>query len=249
MAMNQIYQLFAELKDYNPKIWRRFEVVSNISIARLGYILMTLFEMQASHLFSFDVPFSENYRIQMAELYSEKDLDKVIKTFFDENPVYKNLRLEMHNDRSYHSPDSVDATKTLLKNTIDRVGERLSFTYDFGDNWQIEVALCKVSMDTETPKSEFPRVLEGAGFGIIEDCGGVPGLEEIATAFGKKSGKAYHSFCEWLDTADLDLISFDLDDMNFRLKKLPRIFSEIYEKELEPTQQSINLIMRKYKKG
>ena len=45
MATKQIYQLYAELKDYEPKIWRRFEVVSNIKIARLGYILMTLFEM------------------------------------------------------------------------------------------------------------------------------------------------------------------------------------------------------------
>ena len=79
MASKQIYQLYAELKDYQPKIWRRFEVVSNISIARLGYLLMTLFEMQASHLFSFDVPFSENYWMQMAELYSEKDLDKLVK--------------------------------------------------------------------------------------------------------------------------------------------------------------------------
>ncbi len=247
MATKQIYTLYAELKDYEPKIWRRFEVVSNITIARLGYILMTLFEMQARHLFSFDVPFSENYRMQMAELYSEKDLDKLVNAFFDENPVYKNLRLELHNDHSYHSPDSVDATKTLLKNTLDRVGERLIFTYDFGDNWQIEVTLLKVAIDTETPNSEFPRVLEGVGFGIIEDCGGVPGLADIAAAYKKKSGKAYREYCEWLDIPDLDLDSFDLDDMNFRLKKLPRIFAEIYEKELAPTQQSIDLILRKYK--
>ena len=247
MAANEIYQLYAELKDYTPKIWRRFEVVSNITIARLGYILMTLFEMHASHLFSFDVPFNENYRIQMAKNYSREDLDKLVKAFFDENPVYKNLKLELHNDRSYHSPDSADATKALLKNTINHVGERLYFTYDFGDNWQIEILLFKVSIDSETLKSKFPRVLQGEGFGIIEDCGGAPGLEEIATAFEKKSGKAYRSYCEWLGVTELDLSSLDVDDMNFRLKKLPRIFSEIYEKGLEPTQLSIDLISRKFK--
>lgn len=245
MAANEIYQLYAELKDYTPKIWRQFEVVSNITIARLGYILMTLFEMQASHLFSFDVPFNENYRIQMAKSYSKEGLDKLVKAFFDENPVYKNLKLELHNDRSYYSPDSVNATKTLLKNTINHVGERMLFTYDFGDNWQFEVLLFKVSIDSETPKSEFPRVLHGKGFGIIEDCGGAPCLEKIADAFEKKSGKAYHSYCEWLGTKDLDLSSFDLDDMNFRLKKLPRIFCDIYEKNLEPTQQAKNLMLRK----
>jgi hypothetical protein len=69
---------------------RRFEVVSNITIARLGYILMTLFEMQASHLFSFDVPFSENYRIRMAEKYSPKEIDKLTRAFFTECVWLKN---------------------------------------------------------------------------------------------------------------------------------------------------------------
>ena len=247
MAVKQIYQLYAELKDYSPKIWRRFEVARNITIARLGYILMTLYEMQASHLFCFDVPFSENYRIRMAKTYSQEDLDKLTKAFFEENPVYKNLRLELINERSYHAPDAKDATKALLKNTINQVGERLHFTYDFGDNWEIDITLLMVSVDSETPNSEFPRVLEGSGFGIIEDCGGVPGLTDIASAYKKKSGRAYREYCEWLDMPDLDLDSFDLDDMNFRLKKLPKIFAEIYEKELMPTQQSIDLILRKYK--
>ena len=247
MATKQIYTMYAELKDYEPKIWRRFEVVSNINIARLGYIIMTLFEMQAAHLFCFDVPFSENYRIRMAKTHSQEDLDKLIKTFFAENPVYKNLRLELFNERAYHAPDAKDATKALLKNTINQIGERLHFNYDFGDNWEIDITLLEVSTDTETSNSEFPRVLEGSGFGIIEDCGGVPGLEDIASAYKKKSGRAYREYCEWLEMPDLDMDSFDLDDMNFRLKKLPKIFAEIYEKELMPTQQSIDLILRKYR--
>ena len=53
-------------------------------------------------------------------------------------------------------------------------------------------------------------------------------------------------YSEWLGMTDLDLVSFDLDDMNFRLKKLPRIFRDIYENDLEPTQQSIDIIERKY---
>ena len=44
------YQFFAELEDYQPKIWRRFHVSGNISVARLAYIVMTMYEMKASHL-------------------------------------------------------------------------------------------------------------------------------------------------------------------------------------------------------
>jgi len=45
---------------------------------------------------------------------------------------------------------------------------------------------------------------------------------------------------------ELDLTKFDLDDMNFRLKKLPPIFAKIYEQHAIPSQRSIDLIERKY---
>lgn len=247
MAAKQINTMYAELKDYEPKIWRRFEVVNNITIARLGYILMTLFEMQARHLFCFDVPFSENFRIHMANKYSPKELDKLVTSFFTKNPVYKNLHLELKNEYVETSPETSDAAETLLKNILNLKGERINFTYDFGDNWEVDVSLEKVYQDDTSTASVYPRVLEGAGFGIIEDSGGVPGLADLATAFKKKSGKAYKEYSEWLGVTDLDLEAFDIDDMNFRLKKLPRIFCDIYEKDLEPTQRSIDLSMRKYR--
>ena len=56
MASQPIYQFYAELKDYEPKIWRRFQVPENITMARLGYILMTMYEMKANHLFCVTVP-------------------------------------------------------------------------------------------------------------------------------------------------------------------------------------------------
>jgi len=42
---------------------------------------------------------------------------------------------------------------------------------------------------------------------------------------------------------------FDLDDMNFRLKKLPAIYAKFYEQEKYPTQASMDLIDRKYKEN
>jgi hypothetical protein len=87
-----------------------------------------------------------------------------------------------------------------------------------------------------------------AGYGIIEDCRGVGGLEDIAKAFKKKKGQQYQEYSDWLGVTDLDLLSFDIGDMNFRLKKVPRIYADIYERELEPTKQSLDLLERKYKK-
>ena len=39
MASHPIYQFYAELDDYKPKIWRRFQVSDDITAARLGYII------------------------------------------------------------------------------------------------------------------------------------------------------------------------------------------------------------------
>lgn len=67
------------------------------------------------------------------------------------------------------------------------------FEYDFGDGWEIMIVLEKIiDTDSDISGKDLPRVLEGEGYGIIEDCGGSEGL---------------------------DLGIFDLDDMNFRLKK------------------------------
>lgn len=156
LASQPIYQFYAELSDYTPKIWRRFQVFGNITMARLGYIVMTLYEIQEEHLFQMVYPIQENF------------------------------------------------------------------------------------------ERELPRVLEGEGYGIIEDCGGSSGLERIAEVFQKKSGDEYESLRAWLGRDDLDLSSFDLADMNFRLKKVPRIYRDLYEFGFAPTQQSINLLERKY---
>jgi len=90
--------------------------------------------------------------------------------------------------------------------------------------------------------------LGGAGFGIVEDVGGTAGLKDLVKAFKKKKGADYKQFSEWLGVDEFDMDAFDLDDMNFRLKKIPRIYKQCYEDRLEPTQRSIDLIERKYLK-
>ena len=48
--------------------------------------------------------------------------------------------------------------------------------YAFGDGWCINLYLEKCEK-IEIRAGDLPRVLEGSGFGIIEDCGGVFGLK------------------------------------------------------------------------
>ena len=164
----------------------------------------------------------------------------------------KNWHIEVITENSYEYRDEeseklIDAVDKIVKHVVSYTDDRMTFSYDFGDNWQVSVVLEKITEDKELSGKELPRVLEGEGYGIIEDCGGVGGLEDIAKAFKKKKGAQYQEYCDWLGVSDLDLLAFDLDDMNFRLKKVPRIYADVYERELEPTKQSLDLLERKYK--
>lgn len=249
MATQPIFQFYAELDDYKPKIWRRFQAANDITVARLGYILMTLFEMRASHLFCFDVPSYENFRAHMLEKFPPEQFEQL---FSGVKPEDERVHLQIiHEDLPYYPEEGEivrDATKQRLKNVLEYPNERLMFWYDFGDDWRLSLVLEEVIRDKSLPGAELPRVLEGEGFGIIEDCGGVYGLEQLAKAFKKKKGTEYNQFREWLGVDDLDLNAFDLDDMNFRLKKIPRIYMQAYEQDLTPTQRSIDLIERRYLK-
>jgi len=246
MASHPIYQFYAELSEFTPKIWRRFQVMNHITVARLGYIIMTLFEMQANHLFVFDVPVEENYR----KCVGGDNVNQQVMDIFAENPELERMRIELFNEDSFSEfgKYTLDAAKTKVKNILTERTETLAFSYDFGDGWEIDLVLEEIIEDKELPGKELPRVLAGGGYGIIEDYGGPDGLEDLIKVFKKKQCLQYQQYCERLGVRDLDLSYFDLDDMNFRLKKVPRIYTDIYEYGLEPTEQSMALLMREYKK-
>ena len=63
---------------------------------------------------------------------------------------------------------------------------------------------------------------------------------------GELAFKQNKDMREWLGTSEVDLSVFDLQDLNFRLKKLPRIFRDLYEYDYPPTKHSIDLLDRKY---
>ena len=122
----------------------------------------------------------------------------------------------------------------------------MEFQYDFGDNWCFSIILEKIFDDESISGKDLPRVIEGEGFGIIEDCGGTYGLEDIREAFKIKKGEDYKMYSNWLGKEELDLSKCDLEDLNFRLRKLPRIFKDSYEYGLEPTERSMKILERDY---
>ena len=247
MAQHYIYRFYAELKDYEPKIWRRFEINGERTMAELGYALMLMFEMQASHLFSFRENTMENLIALFRERNLPEEADKLF-SHYDENDILNYTRYELADEEAEAMEDErlIEADRITLNRLTRSPGWRVVFEYDYGDGWEVDVVIEECEKQ-EISLTLFPRVLEGEGYGIIEDVGGPGGLEEFAEAMKKGKGKAYKEYCEWLGIDHLDMEAFDRDDMNFRLKKLIRVYRDIYEYRLEPTEQSYKLLYREYK--
>lgn len=243
MATQPIYQFYSCLKDYRPEIWRRFQVAGNVTLARLGYIVMTMYEMQASHLFCVDYFVKDDVLGYLREKgVSTEDMD------WDRAEVVHYEILTEESLPDTETEQTRDATAITLRRLSNTPGLRLCMQYDYGDGWEVELRLETVFQDDALPGKLLPRVLEGEGFGIIEDCGGVSGLERLAKAFQKKKGREYQELSEWLGIDELDLTAFDINDINYRLKKVPRIYQNAYELGLRPTKQSLDLLARKYMK-
>ena len=118
MAAQKMYRYYAELYGYEPAIWRRFEVPRNINMARLAYIIMTLFEMQASHLFMFEVNLNENYRRHLiSKGYTKKEAkktypdDKIVRIEVQHEDLtiqYNDFISLFDNDLPENHPDSAE---------------------------------------------------------------------------------------------------------------------------------------------
>lgn len=222
-----VYQFYSQLEDYRPKIWRRFQTSGNISLARLGYIVMTMYEMRGHHLLDleYEIPMltrSGRYGGSMESLG----------------------RYAVPSDMDDDFVPSKDATKAKISKLDLEPPHRLVVNYDYGDGWAVDVKLEEKIQIPDLTARDLPRVLNGKGRGIVEDCGGVPGLEELTEAFKIKKGETYEDLRDWLGVDDFDMEKFDVDEMNFRLKKIPAIFANIYEKRKPPTNKQIALLER-----
>ena len=249
MAQHYVYQFYTELKGFKPKIWRRFEIAGSKTMAELGYTLMVLFEMEASHLFCFTENRQKSFYKNLMKTYGEKHVKNFLRKHeIDEYSSKVKYEIDM-GEGLWTSPNenTYEADKIKLSQITDMVGWELEFNYDYGDDWNIKVILEKCEK-REVSLTMLPNVIDGAGFGIIEDIGGINSLENFVRVMKKGKGEEFEELSEWYGITDFDINHFDKDDLNFRLKKLIRVYRECYEYNYEPTQRSIDILERKYMK-
>lgn len=107
------------------------------------------------------------------------------------------------------------AASTKFTDVAGRVGDRIRYTYDFGDGWDHEILVEDVL--AAEPGVKYPRVVAGRRAGPPEDCGGIWGYQDLCEILANPEHEEHRSRLEWLglgSTDDFDPAAFDLDAVN-----------------------------------
>lgn len=90
----------------------------------------------------------------------------------------------------------IDERGVTLGELIGRVGDRLRYTYDFGDDWQHEL-LVEDLLDAD-PGIHYPVLVAAKGACPPEDCGGPWGHAELKQILADPSHEQHQEMLDWL---------------------------------------------------
>ena len=113
---------------------------------------------------------------------------------------------------------AADPAQIELADLLPKKGGRLRYNYDFGDDWWLEIKIVAIA-DAEAG-ARYPRCVAGARAGPLEDCGGLPGFEELLAARKNPKSKHARELLAWAG-AHWDPEHFDLALTNKTLAALP----------------------------
>jgi hypothetical protein len=180
-----------------PKIWRRVEVHSGLTLHDLHYVIQCVFDWEDSHLYHFLVP-----------------------------PGGKLTRAAMRDAIRYHTlpPDPMfgddddekagGADEALVGRVFTADCKQIVYEYDFGDSWEHLVKLEK--REPGGDQSHVPRCLAGQNAAPRDDMGGMGGYYHWVDVLRDAEHESHEEAVDILGE-DFDVARFDLDLANTRL--------------------------------
>lgn len=116
--------------------------------------------------------------------------------------------------------DDLPANKTALAELIEDTGARsIRYIYDFGDNWEHQLQIGKVT--DPKPGDLYPRLTEISGQCPPEDVGGFPGYEAFLEAMADPKHPEHAHLKEWFG-GSFDPITPPADELRFEVLRLAK---------------------------
>jgi hypothetical protein len=113
------------------------------------------------------------------------------------------------------------ASRVTLEQVVPAVGDKLCYTYDFGDNWTHDIAVEKIL--NRDPSVAYPRCTGGRRAAPPEDCGGVWGYAELMGILEDPTHPEHRERLDGLgldDRADFDPARFNAKAVTTTLQHL-----------------------------
>ena len=186
-------QIKITLRHTKPVIWRRVLVPHDIKLPKLNHVIQaTMGGWEGSHLHSF---------------FDGEDYYQ---------PIFKDFLFGGDEDEN-----SKDETKYRLSDLLPKEGGHLLYTYDFGDDWEHDIVLEKLTpADKRLTRAQ---VIAGENAGPPEDCGGVPGYYQLVKALNNPKHPEHENLRDWLGLEEgekFDPAAFDLAAANADLARI-----------------------------
>ncbi len=161
-----IYRIRVSLDGILPEIWRRIEVPETYTFWDLHVAIQDAMGWLDSHLHEFAVSGARKKQLPIGIPDEDGEIDRL--------PGWK-----------------VGISKHLTW-----PGQRISYTYDFGDSWRHEILVEGMFLADRTRMS--PVCLAGEGACPPEDCGGVRGYAHVLAVLRDPGHEEHEEMIEWV---------------------------------------------------
>ena len=175
----------------DPKIWREFVVNENITFHDFHYIIQICMGWENYHMYQFSPTGYGSYPCMELKT-SDSDAEF--------SPI-SNLK------KGYEL--TYDSSKAKLSDYFSAKGQKITYIYDFGDDWKHVISLKKIWPDA----TDHPMVVAGGGKCPPEDCGGVWGYENLIKTVSDPKDPEYEDMREWLGMEEGDVWDAEEFDM------------------------------------
>jgi hypothetical protein len=193
---NLIFQFKITLEEIQPIIWRRIQVPAKYSFWDLHIAIQDSMGWFDCHLHAFRHKRTHAKKIIEIGIPSDEYDDIKIFPSWDE----------------------------YISDYFSEPGKSSSYLYDFGDSWYHEIVLEGILLKEKEIK--YPRCIDGQRACPPEDCGGVPGYENLLMVIRDPNHAEHESMIEWLsewygkyDPESFDRVKIKFDNPKKRWKK------------------------------
>ena len=158
------------MQEIEPPIWRRIQVPSDYTFWDLHVAIQDSMGWLDCHLHCFHIADSQSGAVVEIGI-PDQDL------FDDQEPCLPGWE--------------VPVSAYLVS-----PGDSALYAYDFGDGWEHTVTL--EAIVDRTPRKRYPACIAGERACPPEDCGGIPGYENLLRVIRDPSDEEHEETLQWL---------------------------------------------------